>query len=193
MKTFHTLIIGIAVLASCNNPSDSAATKNEKEVPKRQSFFPVTSYIKGELYDLRKRGINPLKYTTIKNHTDSVWLKIEEIEEAVKEFLQPEIDSVNLVSLFIEKSFLDQSIGTYTFTYDANGPLPDTMTLKHWDVYIDPERGKVKRIYMVKDINKTKMLQLTWQSGKWCKITTITTDQNGVSSVEKEEKITWDF
>lgn len=125
MKTFLTLIIGIAVLASCNNnPSDAAATKNEKEVPERQSFFPVTSYIKGELYDLRKRGINPLKYTTIKNHTDSVWLKIEEIEEAVKEFLQPEIDSVNLVSLFIEKSFLDQSIGTYTFTYDANGPLP---------------------------------------------------------------------
>ena len=120
MKTFLTLIIGIAVLASCNNPSDSAATKNEKEVPKRQSFFPVTSYIKGELYDLRKREINPLKYTTIKNHTDSVWLKIEEIEEAVKEFIQPEIDSVNLVSLFIEKSFLDQSIGTYTFTYDAN-------------------------------------------------------------------------
>ena len=193
MKIFFSLITLIPIFLSCTNSSNSEAVKKEKELPEKQSFFPVTSYIKGELYDFNKDGINPLKYTTIKNHTDSVWLKIEDINEAVKEFLYPEIDSVNLISLFTEKSFLDQSIGTYTFTYDATGPLPDTMTLKHWDVYIDPASGKVKRIYMVKDISKTKMLQLTWLGGKWCKIVTIVTDQNGVSSVEKEEKITWDF
>ena len=193
MKIFFSLITLIAVLLSCTNTPNSEVIKKEKEVPEKQSFFPVTSYIKGELYNFKKDGINPLKYTTIKNHTDSVWLKIEDIDEAVKEFLYPEIDSVNLISFFTEKSFLDQSIGAYTFTYDANGLLPDTMPLKHWDVYIDPASGKVKRIYLVKDISKTKILQLTWVGGKWCKITTIITDQNGTSSVEKEEKITWDF
>ena len=197
MKIFFLLGTCIIVLISCNNSSTSEASKNPPPLDslqaKRESFFPVTSYIKGEIFGFKKDGINPLKHTTIKNHTDSVWLKIDEVEGAVKEFLYPEIDSLNLVSLFSEKSFLDQSIGSYTFTYEPDGTLPDTMTLKHWDVYIDPPSGKVKRIYMVKEISKNKTLQLTWQSRKWCKITSIITDQNGVSSVEKEEKITWDF
>ena len=193
MKIFFSLITLITIFLSCTNSSNSEAVKKEKELPEKQSFFPVTSYIKGELYNFKKDGVNPLKYTTIKNHIDSVWLKLDEIDEAIKEFLHPEIDSINLVSLFTEKSFLDQSIGTFTFTYDASGPLPDTMTLKRWDVYIDPVSGKVKRVYMVKEISKNKMLQLTWLSRKWCKITTIVTDQNGASFVEKEEKISWDF
>lgn len=193
MKILFPLITLVTILFSCTNSSNSEVSKKDKQVSKKESFFPVTSYIKGELYDFKKEGVNPLKYTTIKDHTDSVWLKIEEIDGAVKEFLSPEIDSINLVAFFTESSFLDQSIGSFTFTYDADTPLPDSMTLKHWDVYIDPETGKVKRIYMVKEIDKNKILQLTWLSGKWCKIVTIVTDQNGISSVEKEEKITWDF
>ncbi len=185
--------IAILVLSSCNNTLSPPKDNAEKAAPENQHFFPVTSFIKGELYEIKNKGINPLKYTTVNNHTDSVWLKLEDLDGAVKEFLQPEIDSVNLISLFSEKSFLDQSINTFTFTYDPIGSLPDTMTLKHWDIYIEPESGKVKRIYMVKDISKTKMLQLTWQGRKWCKITTLTTDQKGIFSVEKEEKITWDF
>ena len=183
----------VLALLSCNNQSNSKEIKTEKEPVKKQSFFPVTSFLKGELYDIKKTGINPLKYTIVNGHTDSVWLKLEDIDEAIQEFLHPDIDSVNLVSLFTEKSFFDQSIGAFTFTYDPTGPLPDTMTLKHWDVYIDPPTGKVKRIYMAKDISKTKTLQLTWLSKRWCKIVTIVTDQNGTSSIEKEEKITWDF
>ena len=181
------------VLLSCNNSSTKGKDIVDKKLPEKQSFFPVTSYIKGELYEIKNKGINPLKFTTINNHTDSVWLKIEELDGAVDEFLHPVIDTANLISLFTEKSFLDQSIGAYTFTYDASRQLPDTMVLRHWDVYIDPATGKVKRIYMVKEISKTKMLQLTWLSKQWCKITTIITDQNGISSIEKEEKISWGF
>ena len=193
MKVSIFFIPVILIFLSCNNSSTSTTDNTEKAVLEKQSFFPVTSFIKGELYEIKNKGVNPLKYTTSNDHTDSVWLKLEELNEAVKEFLQPEIDSVNLISLFTEKSFLDQSINTFTFTYDANGILPDSMTLKHWDVYIDPVSGKVKRVYMVKEFSKTKVLQLTWLSRKWCKITTINTDENGISSVEKEEKITWDF
>ena len=112
---------------------------------------------------------------------------------SVQEFLQPEIDSANLISLFTEKSFMDQSLNAVTFTYDPVGILPDSMKLKHWDVYIDPKTSKVKRIYMVKQIDKTKTLQLTWINGQWCKITTISTDEKGIMSVEKEEKLIWDF
>lgn len=193
MKCFFLTLLVFPVYLSCTNQSNTVSKIPDKDTVVIQSFFPVTSFLKGQLYDIKKSGINPLKYTTIKNHTDSVWLKLEQIDEAVNEFLHPEIDSVNLISMFTEKSFLDQSIDAFTFTYDPVGPLPDTMNLKHWDVYIDPTNGKVKRIYIVKEINKTKMLQLTWLSNQWCKITSIITDQDGTSTIEKEEKITWDF
>lgn len=181
------------VFLSCNNPATPVKDSRVKEVSVKQKFFPVTAFIKGELYEIKNKGINPLKYTTVNNRTDSVWLKLEELDEAVKEFLHPEIDSVNLISLFTEKSFLDQSIDAFTFTYEATTALPDTMELRHWDVYINPASGKVRRIYLVKEINKTKTIQLTWVSKQWCKITTIVTDQNGNSSIEKEVKFTWDF
>ncbi len=193
MKSIFPILVFTAVLFSCNNSSQKDTVATEKKETEKQHFFPVTAYLKGEIYTIKKNGINPLKYTTTGNHTDSVWLKIEDLDAAMAAFLQPEIDSSGLITLFTEKSFLDQSINAVTLTYDPAVVLPDTMQLKHWDVYIDPQTNKVKRIYMVKDISKTKTLQLTWVSNKWCKITSIITDENGISTVEKEEKITWDF
>ena len=193
MRHFVIWFSATLLLAACSNSSDSNIKKEEKEVAKKQSFFPVTNYIKGQVYEIKAAGVNPLKYTTINNRTDSAWLKIEDIDELVKEFLSPEIDSMNLTSLFTEKNFLDQTIAAFTFTYDPVSTLPDSMKLKRWDVYIDAESNKVRRIYMIKEISKSKTLQLTWQSDKYFKITSILTDEKGNSTVEKEEKITWDF
>lgn len=182
------------MLASCSQSSNPETTsRGDKEPPKKQSFFPVTGYLKGQLYEIRLKGVNPLRYTTINNHTDSAWLRIEEMETAVKEFLSPVIDSTNLTGLFTEKNFLDQTIAAYTFTYDPSGPLPDSLKLRHWDVYIDAETGKVKRVYMVKEISRWNTLQLTWQGGQYCRIVSIVSDEKGNSTVEKDEKITWDF
>lgn len=200
MKIILTLLLTVWLLSSCNsntankkngiieNKNDSIKMNIEKPV-----FFPVTSYIKGQLYDITKKGINPLKYITVKNHTDSSWIKAEDLTAALREFLEPEIDSVNLVTLFTEKKFLDQTLDAFTFTYDPSGPLPDSIQLSHWDVYVDPKTSQVKRIYMVKNIAPNKILQLTWLSNKWCKIITIINNPDGSSTIEKEEKITWDF
>lgn len=194
MKIFFPLISIAIILLSCNNSSTTPVIPVNTDTVVKQKFFPVTSFLKGEIYIIKSDGINPKKYTTINNHTDSVWLKIEDIDAEVSEFLHPEIDSAGLITLFTEKNFLDQSINAFTFTYDAtNPPLPDSMQLQHWDVYIDPNTNSVKRIYMVKQVNKNKMLQLTWVSKQWCKITTIVSDESGVSKIEKEEKISWDF
>lgn len=193
MKILFPVIACIFILFSCNNSGKTDSVAVERNIEKNQKFFPVTSYLKGEIYNIKKAGINPLKFTTVNNQTDSVWLKIEELDTAVSEFLHPEINDTNLISLFTEKSFLDQTINAVTFTYDATISLPDSMLLKHWDVYIDPQSNNVKRIYLVKEISKSKTLQLTWVSNKWCKITSIITDEKGVSKIEKEEKLIWDF
>lgn len=200
MKIVLPVLVTLAFFGSCTNSSsnkdvpvvkpviDSARLKKENN-----KFFPVTSYIKGQLFDIIKKGVNPLKYTTIKGHTDSVWLKIEQLQETVKEFLEPEIDSANLTTLFTEKKFLDQTLDAFTFSYDPSDQLPDTMKLMHWDVYVNPETGKVKRVYMVKSGGNDRTLQLTWIGDKWCKITTLINNPDGSSVVEKEEKITWEY
>lgn len=194
--------VAILLIAYSCNPSSSEKDKEavkpavdtSEQAAENHGFFPVTDYFKGQIFDIgNKHQVNPLKYITIKNHTDSSWLKVEEIPAAVKEFLTPVIDSTNLISLFTEKKFLDQTLDAFTFTYDPSGLLPDSMKLVHWDVYIDPKSGKVKRVYMVKDISATQTLQLTWIGDKWCKITTIANKPDGSTKVEKEEKIVWDF
>ena len=188
--SFFTVVL--LLLHSCTHPSKNKETEPLKITEVRQSFFPVTNYIKGQLFDIRKYGITPLKYTTIKNHTDSVWIKLEDVDLAVKEFLEPEIDSLNLTHFFTEKKFLDQTLDAITFSYDPSTTLPDSLKLNHWDVYIDPNTGKVKRIFMIKNIDN-KTLQLTWQSSKWCIINTIINKPDGTTELEKEEKIIWGY
>ena len=87
---------------------------------------------------------------------------------------------------------MDQTLDAITYTYDPSGPLPESMKLSHWDVYVNPTTGKVKRIYMVKTIGDTT-LQLTWVSSKWCKINTIITKPDGNTELAKEEKFVWSF
>lgn len=200
MKCTIASLVFLFFLVSCNSKQGSEPVKtappvsdSTRQAMQKQLFFPVTDYLEGQLYDISQKGINPLKYTTIKGRTDSVYLKMEELRPTVSPFLEPRIDSMNLLGLFTEKKFMDQTLDAITYTYDPTAPLPDSMKLTHWDVYIDPKSGKVKRVYMVKQVSENKMIQLTWLSDHWCKITTILTDATGNSTVEREEKITWDF
>lgn len=183
----------LLLLQSCKNPSKSDAAKTQAKTTEHQSFFPVTSYIRGQVSDMISRQLNPIKYVTINNHTDSSWLKIEELHVSFDDFLHPEIDSTNLISLFKESGFMDQTVDAYTFTYEPKAAVPDSLKLQHWDVYLDPNTQKVRRIYIVKNNGEGRIKQLTWQGDKWCKIVDIITKPDGTSAVEKEVKITWDF
>ena len=190
---FYLLACSFFLYACTDSGKQTPEQPSGTDTTEIQRFFPVTAYLKGEIFNLKKSGTNPLKYTTVNNRTDSVWVKVEELDADLQEFLQPEIDSANLITLFSEKSFLDQSINAVTLTYDPTTILPDSMKLKHWDVYINPKTNKVKRIYMLKEIDKNKILQLTWISNQWCKIVSIVTNEKGESKIEKEEKFILDF
>jgi hypothetical protein len=191
MKLYF-LILSAVLLYACGNNTPEATTAVSK-VEEKPSFFPVTSYLKGQLYDIKAKGVTPIKYTTINNHTDSVMVKLDSLNAVCKEFLQPEIDSANLINFFTESKFLDQTVDAFTFTYDAKKNIPDSIQLIHWDVYVEPETSKVRRVYITKKGDSNKILQLTWQSNQWFKIVTIISNKDGTSTVEKEEKISWDY
>ena len=178
---------------SCTHSTKEKEKQLSESIIEPVKFFPVNAYFKGQLAEINNRGLTPLKYTLVNKHTDSVWLNQEELKTACKEFLHPDIDSSSLIPFFSEKKFLDQTIDAFTYTYDPIGALPDSINIKHWDVYIDPVTGKVRRVYMVKTKGPNQILQLTWLGDKWCKLTTITDLPNGETRIDKEEKITWDF
>ena len=192
MKLYF-LIPFVVLLNSCGNNASETKTTAISTEQEKPSFFPVTSYLKGQLYDIKAKGVTPIKYTTINNHTDSVMVKLDSLNILCKEFLHPEIDSTNLINFFTEAKFLDQTVDAFTFTYDAKKNIPDSITLIHWDVYVEPETSKVRRVYITKKGGSNKILQLTWQSNQWFKIVTIISNKDGTSTVEKEEKISWNY
>lgn len=189
MKIIIPVLLISVTICACNN-NEIKPTVTEKNMTEAvQRFFPVTEFIRGQLFTLDKKNDKFKKYITVNERTDSAFVQSGNLEKELIEFLHPVIDTTNLSSLFTEKSFMDQSINAVTLTYEAKTTLPDSMKLKRWDVYIDPEGNNIKRIYLVKEYSKNKTLQLTWVSNEWCKITSIVTDDIGISKVEKEEKI----
>jgi hypothetical protein len=195
MRLKYTKLVFLLILSACaNNDNTGSQTKSEQKTEKEiQVFFPVTSYIRGQLIDIKTVGINPKKYTTKENKQDSLWVKSEDFEKEFGEFLQPEIDSINMVPFFSEKSFMDQTLNLVTLTYDPIKELPDSIQWRHWDIYIDPATNAIQRIYLIKQIAPDKKAQLTWQSGKRCKIVVLHEDKSGVSTIERETEIKWNY
>ena len=191
----NRLLLGILLLTTaCNSKkekSSEVAKTNQPQViitDTASNFFPVTSYLRGEIFGIKNGGITPLKKTTVGKKTDSIWIQLNDLETEFASFLYPVIDTANLKNLFNEKKFLDQTLNAFTFTYDPLNSTADTFAFKHWDVYVDPESNKVTRIYLAKTVDAQTELKLFWQSGKWCKIITVKN-----AAIVKEEKISWSY
>lgn len=191
---FRTLvcILFAIIFSACESKEKQPATR-ETEGVEAPNFFPVTNYIYGQIEAIKQAGINPIKLDSSNNKVDSSWLKIEDFQDAFLEFVTPGIDSTNLTPFFNESKFEDKTIDSYTFTYTAKPSLPDSIVLQRWDVYISPMSNSIKRIFLVKKLSDTKELQLTWQSGQWCKTVTIITNAQGQQSVSSVQTIKWHF
>jgi hypothetical protein len=196
MKNLFTLLLSglMFIVASCN--SDEKTVSTESQVKEDTvSIFPVTDFLKGQLRELDSMPVTVLKTVTRDGKTDSTWQGRASIRVFASPFLAQVIDSASVSSYFSAKSFLDQTITAFTLTYDSNTNLPDSITLHHWSVYIDPQTNQVQRIYLVKENAKDNegiTTQLTWKVNEWCSIRTIT-EKPGSNPDIREEKLTWDF
>ena len=195
IRFFANVVLLLILFPGCSEQKSQSNQQTSKDSVKQQTFFPVTEYIRGQLSEIDSLPVTPLKIVNHNGRQDSIWMKKEDIRLFAAPFLHPEIDTSNLKHLFIEKSFLDQTINAFTFSYDPAGKLPDTLELKRWDVYIDPKKNTIKRIYIIKETRNNgtlHMLQLTWKSDQWCKITAIT-ELPGKPPDIKEQIMKWDF
>ncbi|MEO8720398.1 MAG: hypothetical protein ABI372_04785 [Ginsengibacter sp.] len=179
----------LLIFYSCDSKNNGQIAKNAQT--ETVNIFPVTRFLKGQLKLMDSMSITPLKIFSENAQTDSIWLKREDIRKNATLFLTPLIDSANMISFFSEKSFLDQTINAFTFSYDPKVKLPDSIKLTHWDVYMNPQTNTIQRIYLVKE-NEDTTIQLTWLVNKWYSIRTIIQEQNKEPEI-KEEKMIWDF
>jgi hypothetical protein len=182
------------VLNGCSNITNSTNTKGDKATA--ASFFPVTSFIKGQIIVLDSLPVTPLQITTVRGKADSVWITKNELKKLLQPFLTPIIDETSLADFFTETKFKDETLNAITFTYDPSKVIPDSIPLRHWDVYIHPETGKVEKVYMVKNIEAQGQRftqQLTWQTDKMVKITTLLNMKDGTQALLKEVVFIWNF
>lgn len=184
----------VCFICSCGHQQTKIADVPDKKDEVKQ-FIPVTDIIQSELNDIDSMPVTPLKIITLNGKDDSVWMTKKDIRIFASPFLVSRIDSDHLGKLFSEKSFFDQTVNAYTFSYDPILSLPDSITLKRWDVYIDPKTQNIQRIYILKQKDSsgtTHTTQLTWKANHWCSITYID-EKKGKSTAIRQEKMIWNF
>lgn len=195
MKQMKFLIFAVSIctiLTACRSQT-SGARQPQIEVVENSNYFPVTEYIKGQIHDIKERKVNPLLYSTDSVGIDSIWVMEAGIDTLFSDFLTPKIDTVNMKPFFKETKFLDQSIGAFTLTYEPIGKLPDSTKWQSWDVYVNPESGNVKRLFLKKNIGNGVVKQLTWLGEEGvCKIVTINTSNDNTSASDTRT-IKWKF
>lgn len=187
--SFLLLVTVIIIFSACRSRSN--ASLNGDDSTNATNIFPVTSFLKGQLRMLDSMPVTPLRTISENGKTDSTWLKREDIRKNAAPFLTPVIDSASMKQFFTEKSFLDQTIDAFTFSFDPKAKLPDSIHLTHWDVYMSPATNDITRIYLVKE-NGDTTTQLTWVVNKSYIIRKII-QKPGKEPEIKEEKMIWDF
>ena len=198
-KLFNSIYLtSLFFLYACHHKAANQhqyVTTADTATKESQSIFPVTEFLLGQLKQIDSLPVTPLKIVIDNDKRDSIWLKKKDIRPFAAPFLNPVIDSISMQNFFEEKSFMDQTINAVTLSYDPIRKLPDSMKLIHWDIYIDPQKNTVQRVYMVKEeiINEaTITTQLTWKVNKECSIRIIE-QQPKMAPKVKEEILKWDF
>ena len=194
---YFFIFISVSAFFACHQKSQEGADpillNNIDSLPKQEeNFFPVTVYFKGQIHDIIDNGINPLKIIPLNGRYDSTWLKVETLNKEFADFLTPVIDTVNMKPWFTESKFLDNTIEAFTWTYDAKPNIPDSINLRNWTVYVNPNSGKVSSIYMKKILPDNKQLQLTWYADSCTNAITVG-EKNGKAVILNQTTILWDF
>jgi hypothetical protein len=171
--------------------SDANAFENMDTSKVLPTFFPVQTYILGEIETLSKSNSAIIRIEKSKDVPDSVKITLKEWKEIANSLFYPSIDSLTLSSHFIENKFFDQSIGSITLTYEPNKNKPDSIPWENWNVYIHPENQEVSRLFFVKKIGNKQIEQITWIPGKFCKVVTINEDPQCKLNKTKEQMFYW--
>jgi hypothetical protein len=188
MRYSTLILIFVCLISSCAHKKSEKTTADKSDVD--ASFFPVGNYLLGDIESIKHQGISP-KYVHVKNGIhDSTFTQLQQIDSCLSDFLHPMIDSISLYSMVKETKFYDESIESFTLSYDVQNAYFKKTTWRKWDVYINPETQKVDRLFLVKTNSDSTIAQLTWIPKSFAKIVII---NNQNSSIVEEKTFFWNY
>jgi len=133
------------LICSCGNNASEAA----KETPVEKSYFPIAEYVKGEIRIVDSLPVGIMKKFKKGSRMDSSFIERPEFHTLAGAFTDTNLGKSNLEANYKESSFMDQSTGYYTFTYQ---PITPSAPYNRIDVLVKPgaNSDKVSTIYMEK-------------------------------------------
>ena len=189
------VLLAVASFSGCG-VQEKKEVKQEPEPEAKATtevhFFPVTSFIEGQVHVVDSFQSVTMKYTKIGEKVDTTLISIADFRQLSREFTDPDFNSALLKPYFRETSFADQSIKAVTFNYTTEN---NDLEIRRVDVVVDASaitNDKVRSIYMEKQSRREDTMiykKLYWRADKNFQI--ITTQQvgnkAGIVSVTKVE------
>jgi len=198
MKIICRLLIAGWLFSQCStpeSPSNKVASAEDASTADSTGYFPVTTFLQTQLNELDSLKGTILQIAGSGDKGDSTWITAKELRPLLLPFIEDTIDKYNLQQWFRENRFNDQSTESITLTYlPVINPLPPSIRLRRWDVYVQPDNGQLKMVYLNRIISRssdTLSQQLIWKTGRWAKIITKGTGNSSQPAALQEIKWIW--
>jgi hypothetical protein len=162
----------LSLLVSCKEK------KKKAEVPAEQ-FFPVTSYLKGELAKMDTSLATFYKIETVDGKSDTTPIRNVDVKRYAKDFATlPDISSDPLKNDYQATHDYDDLLGAFVFMFTTKEDHP----VRREDVVLDPQpnaQGKndIQSIFVELWENRgdtTVRKNMLWNAGKDFEVTTVT-------------------
>ncbi|HMH24776.1 MAG TPA: hypothetical protein VK563_23535 [Puia sp.] len=193
----YLLYTGLLLLSAtaCHQKDPSSQSTSSPADTTRKSFFPVAGVIRSEISYLDSTPLAIRQYVIEDNRTDSAFINLPTFHKLAGEFIPSELTSGNFEKDFIEKSFIDETTRSATFTYSTqNRDLP----LQRVDVLMAPPgadgTNQLKSIYMEMQFSRGDTLvgkKLLWRAKKNFLIIT-TLQPPGKAPGIQQIRVVWD-
>jgi hypothetical protein len=185
------LIVIVATCFSCNHRQQKKTPVGEE---KPADFFPVGSFISGQVREVDSLGMPLIETITANHNTKTIVISAAEFKRLANEFIQSDISGAATNRFYKETSFADQSAPNVTLTYASTDKQ---LEVQRVDVIIRPDtlvNDKVQNIYIEKVSSKKDtsiVKKLLWNADRNFQIITTTQPPNG-APVTTHLKVSWE-
>ncbi len=145
---------------------------------KKESFFPVLSYIKSQVTHVDTSLYQIMKISWIDSaHTDTQYVKREEFAGLAKDFLDiPDLTEKKYQSLYAEEKFFDQGLNRVVFTCKPKKNENVIIQQQETQIAPDPSGDKVKSFFIDLVLsNKDSLVEkkMLWKVDKSFQVATL--------------------
>jgi hypothetical protein len=190
LKWYFALFI-MCLLTACKG--------KKKDLPTEESqFFPVLSYLKGQVALMDSSLNRIIKIETADGRADTTFLRREDFKTYAQDFTTiPDIGSAELKEDYTESKTYDEALKSILLTYT---PKPSAKAeIVRQDVIAQPDAtgtSEVKSIYIDRQVTQNDSViekKMLWQAGRRFSVATTASAKAGPAVTKKLELVWNDF